>query len=201
MIRNPLAFVGSIKFVGWDCDFENLRRQKYLMQGRLNQFSEDVDIMCAQKTKYDIIDRGALLWKILHFVILEYRSKYPWLFVKHEDIAAAPLQGFRNIFDYLRLKIDSRILSYIDEYTSESNPIEAETTKGYRPRNATLINAWKNRLFEAELTGYQPRNSRLSLHTWKNRLSEEEIERVMACTGNIASKFYDLSQLHKAPAG
>ena len=63
------------------------------MQGRLKQFSEDVDIMCVEKNKYDIVDKAALLWKILHFVILEYKSKYPWFFVKYEDIAAAPSQG------------------------------------------------------------------------------------------------------------
>ena len=177
MIRNPLAFVGSIKVAGFDFDFDNLRQQKYLMQGRLKQFSEDVDIMCVEKNKYDTVDKAALLWKILHFVILEYRSKYPWLFVKHEDIAAAPSQGFRRIFDYLGLEINSCILSYIDRYTSEGNPIEAETTV------------------------YQPRNAKLSLHTWKDRLSEEEIERVIACTSNIASEFYNLSQIRKAAAG
>ena len=176
MIRNPLAFVGSLKVAGWNFDFDNLRQQKYLMRGRLKQFSEDIDIMCVEKNKYDIIDRAALLWNVLHFVILEYRSKYPWLFVKHEDIADAPAQGFRHIFDYLGLEINSSILSYIDHYTSESNPIEAETIH------------------------YQPRNAKLSLHTWKGRLSEEEIERVIACTSNIASEFYDLSQIRKAPA-
>jgi hypothetical protein len=167
MIRNPFAFVGSLKIAGWDFDFENLRKQKGLMAGPLNQFAEKVESMCAGRDDHDLIDRAALLWNILHFVILEYQSKYQWLFVKHEDISINPESGFRQIFDYLGLEMNSKILKYIESYTTQKYP-EAATS-----------------------TNYQPRDSKLCLHTWKNRLSDEEIERVNTATSDIASIIYD----------
>jgi len=167
MIRNPFAFVGSLKKAGWDFHFENLRKQEGLMQGWLNQFSDSVDAMCSNDSSWDIVDRAALLWNILHYVILDYQNQYPkWLFIKHEDIAMNPESEFHKIFNYLGLDIDKQILRYIRKNTSQRNPKEA----------ASPI--------------YQARDSKASLDTWKKRLSEEEIERVKITTSKIASQFY-----------
>lgn len=169
MIRNPFAFVGSLKVAGWEeFDFENLRKQEYLMRGFLYKFSDAVESMCIRRDHYDLVDRAALLWNILHFVILEYQRKHSdWLFVKHEEIATDPEQGFRQIFDYLQLDVDDNIMKYIRNHTSKKNPAVAESTS------------------------YQPRNSKLSLYTWQERLSSEEIERVKIATRDIASILYD----------
>jgi hypothetical protein len=167
IIRNPFAVVGSMKKAGWDFPVENLRKQKGLMQGWLNRFTDSVESMYKETDGYDLIDRAALLWNALHFVILKYQIKYPeWLFIKYEDIAMNPEAEFRRIFDYLGLGINRTILDYIEYYTSPGNPKEATST------------------------AYQPRDSRLSLHNWKERLSNNEIERVKTATSDIACQFY-----------
>jgi hypothetical protein len=167
MIRNPLAFIGSLKVTGWDFDFENFRKQDGLMTGWLNKFSDSIESMCMKENTSDFLDRAILLWNILHFVILKYQKKYPnWLFIKHEDISGSPNIGFQEIFNYLELDMNANIQNYIDKYTSQNNPIEVTTS-------------------------YQPRNAKLVLHTWKERLSNDEIRRIKASTSKIASQFYE----------
>jgi hypothetical protein len=167
MVRNPLAFVGSLKKAGWDFDFKEFQKQDGLMQGWLNRFSDQVDYMCGHMDETDIVDRAALLWNMLHFVILEYQKKFTdWLFIKHEDIAVNPEKYFTKIFDYLGLNINQRVLAYIRKYTSQTNPADASSA------------------------AYQPRNSEQTLHTWKQRLSEEEVERVKGTTSELAMQLY-----------
>jgi len=166
MIRNPLAFIASLKVAEWDFDFENLRKQDKLMTGRLEKFSKSICSMCMNENTYDFIDRAILLWNILHFVILEYQKQYPnWLFIKHEDISGNPNIGFQEIFNYLELDMSTKIHSYIEKYTSGKNP---ETT-----------------------TSYKPRDSKLSLEAWKERLSSDEISRIKKSTNEIASQFHE----------
>jgi len=167
MIRNPLAFVGSLKVARWDFDFENLLRQDGLVKGRLSKFSDRIESIRKEGTTSDFIDRASLLWNILHFTILEYKKLYPsWLFLKHEDISYNPRAGFQEVFGYLGLDMNSDIWSYVDEYTSETNPIEATSE------------------------AYQSRNSKLLLHTWQKRLSDDEIYRIRESTSEIALQFY-----------
>ncbi len=167
MIRNPFAFIGSLKEAGWDFDFEDMRKQDNLLTGRLSKFADSIEYMCMEGNESDFIDRVALLWNILHFVILEYQKQYPnWLFVKHEDVSTTPELGFQKIFDYLELDMNTEIRKYIEEYTSQRNPKDATSYS------------------------YQPRNSKLILHTWKERLSNDEIDRVKTATSDIALQFY-----------
>ena len=165
MIRNPYAFVGSLKKAGWDFDFQHLKKQKELMQAQLAPYRDAVNAMC--EGVGDFLDRACLLWNILHFVILDYSEKYPsWMFVKHEDIAAAPPSEFEKLFSHAGLRMSRSITAYIDEFTSSSNPAEAKSSK------------------------YAPRNSREALETWRKRLSDEETDRVKTATKDVADRLY-----------
>ena len=167
MIRNPYAFIGSLKVAGWDFDFQNFRKQDELMMGRLRKFCDRIEYMCMKENNNDFLDRAILLWNILHFIILEYQKQYPnWLFIKHEDIAGNPNIGFQKIFNYLKLELNANVQNYIEKFTSKKNPIEVNTS-------------------------YQPRNSKLLLNTWKDRLTNDEIRRIKLSTGEIASQFYE----------
>jgi hypothetical protein len=167
MIRNPFAFVGSLKVAGWDFDFKDLMGQQKLMSEWLNEYADKIEAICSEEKKADFIDKASLLWNVIHSVMLTYQQQYPdWLFIKYEEIAANPAAVFQKIFDGLNLDMDDNTLNYIKKYTSEQNPKEAATTT------------------------YQPRNSKQSLHTWKERLSPEEIGRVRASTHEIASQLY-----------
>jgi hypothetical protein len=166
MIRHPLAFAGSIKKAGWQFDFRDFLAQEKLMDTALAPFYDTVKAFCQKPG--DIIDQAALLWKLLHFIILNYQEKYPfWLYVKYESLASDPLAGFQEIFDHLDLTLSGSIRATIETFTSEENPVETATTR------------------------YQPRNAMASLNTWQARLTPEEAARVIDQTREIAGKFYD----------
>ena len=165
MIRNPLAFVGSLKKLRWDFDFKNLKEQRELMENCLPSFATQVNMLCGYNG--DFIDRACLLWNVLHYIILQYQKRYQsWLFVRYEDIAVNPIIKFQEIYEYLGFRLDNLTRRYIQKYTSDGNPIEARSDD------------------------YQPRDAKRSLNTWKERLSNHEIDRVKRTTDEIATKFY-----------
>ncbi|MDZ7717855.1 MAG: sulfotransferase domain-containing protein [Balneolaceae bacterium] len=164
MIRNPLAFAGSLKKQGWDFDFKNFLNQEKLINTRLEPFKKEIEKTDAEG---DFIDRISLLWNVLNFVILDYRETYPeWLFMKHEKLAQDPIENFRKMFTYLDLEFSEEIEQYIREFTSKQNPAEAESND------------------------YQPRDSKQTIHTWKNRLTDDEAKRVKEKTAKIYRKLY-----------
>ena len=159
MIRNPLAFAGSLKKQGWDFNFFNLLDQEELMNTWLAPFRQRMIEIHAEG---DFIDRVSLLWNVLNFVILEYKKRYPeWYFMKHGELAKNPVKYFREMYDYLDLEFTDEIESYIREFTSKKNPTEAATNR------------------------YQPRDAEKAVKAWKERLTEEEIERVKEATSAI----------------
>jgi hypothetical protein len=167
MIRNPLGFIGSLKAVQWDFDYENLRCQENLMNGKLREYAQRIEFMCTHRNQTDFIDRTTLLWNILHNVILNYQKQHPdWLFVKHEDIAKNPEQEFPKVFDYLGLEMTPNVKAYVNKSTSSKNPKESSSGN------------------------YELRNSQQTLTVWKKRLTEEEVQRVNDATQEIASAFY-----------
>lgn len=164
MIRNPLAFAGSLKKQGWDFDFKNFLDQKELMNTGLKHFKEEME---KTDREGDFIDRVSLLWNVLNFVILEYQQKYPeWFFIKHGKLAKNPLENYRKMFEYLDLEFNEEIGSYISAYTSKKNPVEAKSNE------------------------YQPRDAKKTIEAWKERLTDEEIERVREATSEIYKKLY-----------
>lgn len=164
MIRNPLAFAGSLKKQGWDFDFKNFLNQKELMNTCLKPYKEEIEKTDADG---DFIDRISLLWNVLNYVILKYQEKYPeWLFMKHEILALYPVENFRTMFGYLGLNFTHKIEQYIVEFTSKKNPVEARSNE------------------------YQPRDARKTVEAWRNRLTEEEIERVREATSEIYKELY-----------
>ncbi len=164
MIRNPLGFVGSLKKAEWDFDFTHIKEQEMLMKEKLQPFTEDVEKVLQ---KSDFIERACLLWNMLHHIIYEYMQiNKDWLFIKYRDIAVDPVQKFSEIFDYTGLKMNDQITQYIQNYTSRSNPKEAENHE------------------------YMPRDSKKSLENWKDRLTPEEVEKVKELTNDVFKKLY-----------
>ena len=164
MIRNPLAFAGSLKKQGWDFDFNNFLQQEELMKSWLSGFKDEIEKVHADG---DFIDRISLLWNILNYVILDYQEKYQeWFFIKHETLAREPIKNFKKMFDYLCLPFDDEIEQYIRTYTSSKNPGEAMSNK------------------------YQPRDAEKAINAWKNRLTDKEAERVKKATAEICDQLY-----------
>jgi hypothetical protein len=167
VIRNPLAFTGSLKKMHWGFNFYDFHKQEHLVKACLPTFAGEIQRFCEEPR--DIIDQACLLWNILHAVILRHRATYPgWLFLKHEALAQDPLSGFQQIFEYLGLRMTAKVRATIEKHTSISNPVEISSP------------------------AYMPRNAKGSLDTWRTRLTASEIERVIHSTKDIARSFYRL---------
>jgi hypothetical protein len=164
LTRKPLSFAGSLKVLNWDFDFSNFLEQETLMETKLAPFKTEIETV---HEKGDFIDRIALLWNVLNYVILQYRKKYPdWLFIKQEDVAMKPTAEFRKIFNYLNIAFDDETKNYIRKFTTGSMNSETETSR------------------------YQPRNAKLTLESWKERLTAEEAARVSEATKHIFHQVY-----------
>ncbi len=167
LIRHPAAFAGSLKLKNWTFPFSHFLQQPLLMENILYPFEEEIKFYASREK--DIIDQASLLWKVFHYVILNYQRKHhDWLFIRHEDISLKPLSNFQLLFEHLNLDFSASIQKVIEQHTSEGNTV---------PENKLPIHCLK-------------RNSRENIYTWKNRLTPEEIKRIKLQVKDISQFFY-----------
>jgi len=109
------------------------------------------------------------LWIAINHVVNVYRQEHPdWLFVRHEDLAGNPMEGFEKIFDWLDVPMDKRIRRAIAQHSSADEPVE------FDPASPRQIK----------------RNSAGLVKKWKEMLSPQEIERIRNETCGVANEFY-----------
>ena len=165
MIRNPLAFASSLKTHGMRHPFSHFLAQPLLMRDHLGPF--EAEIRAFAETERDITEQAQLLWRIIHSVVETYRRRHPeWIFVRHEDISAAPVEGFREIFRRLGLPFTARVQSRVRAYS---------TARGGAGEPGA---------------GEIRRDSRANLSRWKERLTPEEIVRIREAVKDLAPRFY-----------
>jgi Sulfotransferase family len=170
MIRHPAAYVVSMRRLQWTHDFAHFRDQPGLVDDLVPELRTEIDEFARRPA--DVIDQAALLWKVIHTVIDEYRRSHPeWLFVRHEDISADPETGFRILFQQLGLSWTTGVSRFVAETTAAHNPAEA--------RQGTVHQLH--------------RDSAASVRMWHRRLEAREIARIRARTEPIASAFYSES--------
>ena len=92
MIRHPAAVVASMKRLNWTFEPRNWAlSQPLLLRDFLFPFESELKEIVASNA--GIIDRLAMLWKIVYYVVRKYQDLYPhWLYLRHEDIANNPMQ-------------------------------------------------------------------------------------------------------------
>jgi hypothetical protein len=167
MIRHPAAFVSSMKDRNWG--FYPSRwalPQPLLMRDLLGSFEKQM-IELEQEHR-DIVDQTALLWKILNYVVLEYKKQNTdWTFLRHEDIAMNPIAGFRNLYDKLGLIFSDDIRQAIYESSKDTNPAEGTGS-----------------------VHFVQRNSRATVSSWKRTLTASEIQRIRMQVEEVSSNFY-----------
>lgn len=168
MIRHPAAFAGSLKVKNWNFPFSDLINQPLLMERYLYPF--EAEIIEFAEVQQDIVDQAALLWKLLHYVILHYQKTHPeWLFVRHEDLSQHPLAGFQAIFEQLNLEFTPQSAAVIQSYSSVH---QSDTLKP-----------------EVEYVDLK-RDSLANILTWKQRLTASEIERIRQRVQDVSLAFY-----------
>ena len=166
LIRHPAAFVASLKRMGWNPDFDFIFKQPTIIR----DFLDSYEIGIRGIPKDDIIARGALLWRLFHYIIYEYQKVHKdWLFIRHEDLSCNPLINFGKIFDYLDIKYDERIKSRIRKLSSPKNPAAA-------PNGVSQALA---------------RNSSSVITQWHCKLNKSEINLIQSITKPISEQFYD----------
>jgi len=167
MVRHPAAFAGSLKRLNWRFDFRNWAAQPLLMRDHLGPFADEIRAYAERER--DIIDQAVLMWNAIHHTIAAYRERHPgWRFVKYEELADRPLEGFRDLARHLRIPWTSRLAAHVERNSAEGNPKEVPTLLHRSVR----------------------RDSRAAKRTWVLRLTPQERDRVRAGTAEVAGRFY-----------
>jgi hypothetical protein len=167
MIRHPAAFVSSIKRLNWGFDYEqNWLPQELLMRDLLGHRADEFR---DYEGEVDLVGEGIVLWNAIYDVVSGFRERHPdWTFVRYEDLAENPLQGFESLYSKLGLDWTDDARSRVAESSGAANPAEV-------PRH-------RRRAIKRDSAGAKK--------TWLKRLSADEIERIRAGTTDVASRFY-----------
>ena len=168
MIRKPVAFVSSIKKLNWGFDYE----QNWLAQGALitDHLSHHADSFRGYKGEVDLVGEGIVMWNVLYDFVHGLRQRRPdFLYVRYEDLAADPIEGYEAIYRRLGLRWDDEVRAHIASFSDANNP------KDVSPRRRREIK----------------RDSAAATETWRTRLSSDEAQRVQVETAGVAAHFYD----------
>jgi hypothetical protein len=150
LVRHPGAVASSMKRLGWSFNFGHLLDQPLLMQNLLAPWKDE---MRDQMGTGDIVAHASLLWKIVYATAGRFRSEHDaFVFVRHEDLAEAPVPGFAALYEELGLEFDSRVARTIDRFTDERNPREQRSgeAKAVRLHSRSAAASWRQRLSAAE---------------------------------------------------
>ena len=121
LIRHPVAFVASIRRIGWPLDLEPIRQQEDLVQ---QYFSDPRDPLW--RSWSDPLDIAAVLWRCLNRILLDQIGRHPhWFFITHEELSRRPLETFQKLYRGLDLPWSSRIARLIRRRTHSRNRLEA----------------------------------------------------------------------------
>jgi hypothetical protein len=166
-VRHPAAVVSSWKRLGWSFDFAHLLEQPALLQDWLDPFTPEME--AARAPSRDLVDRVALLWRIIYSVVADYQRDFPEVrVVRHEDLSRWPLEEYAKLYDALDLSFTSEAKEAVNASSSSENPKETRVENPHE----TFV------------------DSRANLENWRQRLSAGEISRVRRLTEESASLYY-----------
>jgi hypothetical protein len=167
IVRHPAAFASSIKLDGWTHPFSHFLNQPALIEDHLAPFREEIEAFA--RDEHDILDQAALLWRLVHHTIADYRTRHPdWTVVRHEDLSRNPLESFGAIFEALDLPYTEEVQEAILQSTNQSNPVDRDE-RGRR---------------------FLTRDSRANIDNWRRRLTPAEIARIRTRVADVSPLFY-----------
>jgi hypothetical protein len=167
VVRHPAAFASSIKLDGWAHPFSHFLSQPALIEGYLSPFREEISAFAREE--HDILDQAALLWRLIHHTIADYRTRHPdWLVVRHEDLSRDPIDGFGALFEALDLPYTDDVQQAILQSTSRSNPADRD----------------------ANGRQFLTRDSRANVDNWRRRLTPAEVDRIRTRVADVSTLFY-----------
>lgn len=163
LVRNPLAFAGSLKDREWDFDFGHWLRQPLLVRDLLGPWRGEIEAAAAGEL--DLVGQAVVQWRVLYGVVQRFEAEHPdWIVRRHEDLAADPLGGFRDLHAELGLTWSPAV----------AREVEASSTGAGEVDDPMAVR----------------RDSRAALETWKDRLTDDERARVVDATADVARHWY-----------
>jgi hypothetical protein len=150
--------VGSWARLGWTVYFHELLEQPLLVRDH-----PQVEELRALVGSQDRLAKAAALWRVTRSVLAGTAGV---LVVPYEELAGAPVPGFRRLYDHAGLTWTA---------SAERRITRACTAGGREERGF----AWSG----LSRTGFRPMDSRRALDTYRERLTESEIARVRELTG------------------
>jgi hypothetical protein len=164
-VREPVAVVSSWKRLDWSFDFSDLLEQPALMRDWLAPFESEM--LGALAPSMDLIDRVALLWRVIYSVVADER--FPLVHVvRQEDLSREPVREFAKLYDALGLRFTSAAAEAVKASSSGENPKETLVEKPHETRL----------------------DSKANLESWRRRLNDEEISRIRRITEAPARPYY-----------
>lgn len=89
LVRDPVAFVGSLKERGWSFDFRHWMDQPLLMRDHLAHLEREIAQMIERPA--DIVEQGILQWNAFYGFVDELRRRHPeFIVVNYEKLASNP---------------------------------------------------------------------------------------------------------------
>jgi sulfotransferase family protein len=165
MIRHPAAFASSVMRLGWDFDFRPWLEQPLLLRDRLGRYEDEMRRLMSGP----ILDQAILLWKAMYEIVEDFRATHPdWLFVRHEDLAADPIEAFGSMYRALDLP-----------WTGDARRTIVKSSAGTNPKE---VPRWRHTSVR--------RDSTAATTTWKQRLTDAEVARIRDGVGAIGARFY-----------
>jgi hypothetical protein len=163
VIRHPAAVASSYKELNWSHPFSHFLEQPALIREHLHPFEDEIRDFAVNR--HDVVDQAALLWKLIYYMVRQYRDAHPdWVFVRHMDLAADPLETFRWILDRLDLKSSPRLERQIRLLDTESHGTE----------DPYSIH----------------RNGKAASGAWRRSLTPDEVRRIRRRVEEVSSAFY-----------
>jgi len=166
LVRHPAAFADSLRRKGWRHPFGDFLEQPALMEDHFDPYRKEIKRFAREER--DLIDQSGLLWTLIYSVVETYQSRHSdWVVLRHEDIARDPVSHFESLYDELGLDFTSAIRSTVEQHSQASNPVHADQFDQIQ------------------------RDSRAVVEQWKGRLSNAEVTRLQSLTRPLADQYYD----------
>lgn len=146
MVRHPAGMISSYLKLGWPSEIDALLGQRPLA----DRFSTPLAREIARYREHPEDRLGALIlqWKLFAHAALELRDAHPaWIYMSHENVCAAPVAQFRELFDRLGLTWTARLERKVigDSTSPQVDPVQHRQHALQRDSRA-VAEAWRARL-------------------------------------------------------
>lgn len=163
IVRHPMAFVKSLRRMNWRFPFDDILRQKSLMEDHLNVFKDE--LLNHKAISFD--EQAVLLWKCIYYVLHKYSVRNDnWIVVRHEDLSGSPIVEFESLYEKLSLNWNIEVERRISEYTQSNNPVnvKGKVTHQMKRNSKELVKDWQRVFKESEVQSLRMKVEEVAKH-------------------------------------